>query len=283
MKTSDDQAELNTPKLDEQENKQVEKRKGISVLVVHEAVRKQGDEELERPAAALWWSGIAAGLSMGSSLIVEGLLRAHLPDAGWRPLLQQFGYPFGFLMLVLGRQQLFTENTVTAIVPLLARRNWETFWKVAKLWAVVLSANLVGAHIAAWALSNTPAFNSEVKHAFDQISREAVAVGFGAAVVKGIVAGWLIAMMVWMLAAIEAGEVIVIILMTYVVGLGSLTHIVAGSIEALFLVWNGTISWWAYAGGYALPTLIGNILGGVSLVAVLNHAQVVAGHHSQAE
>lgn len=266
-----------TPELNEAEQEQVEKRRGISALVVHEAIRQQGDQELERPVAALWWSGVAAGLSMGSSLIVEGLLRSLLPDAPWRPLIQHLGYPFGFLMLVLGRQQLFTENTLTAVVPLLAKRNWETFWKVARLWTIVLLANMAGAHAASWALSNTSMFTPEVQHAFQEIGRSASTVGFTEAIVRGIVAGWLIAMMVWMLAGVESGQVVIIFLMTYAVGLGSLTHIVAGSIETLFLVWNGTLSWWVYAGHYALPTLIGNVLGGVSLVAVLNHAQVVAG------
>lgn len=277
MKTRDDQAGLSTPKLDAQENKQVEERKGVSALVVHEAIRRQGDDELARPASALWWSGLAAGLSMGSSFIMEGLLRAYLPNAPWRPLVQQLGYPIGYLMLVLGRQQLFTENTVTAIVPLLARRDWSTFGKVAKIWGVVLAANLTGAHITGWVLSNTSVFSHPVQHAMQELARESVGVGFIEALVKGIVAGWLIAMMVWMLAAIETGQVAVIFLMTYLVGLGSLTHIIAGSMEALFLVWNGTVTWWAYAGGYALPTLLGNIVGGVALVAVLNHAQVVAG------
>ncbi len=277
MKAGDDQAGLSTPKLDAQENRQADKRKGISALVVHEAIRRQGDEELARPAAALWWSGLAAGLSIGSSFIMEGLLRAYLPNAPWRPLVQQLGYPIGYLMLVLGRQQLFTENTVTAIVPLLARRDWGTFAKVAKIWGVVLAANLTGAHITGWVLSNTAIFSHPVQNAMQELARETIAVGFSEAFVKGIVAGWLIAMLVWMLAAIETGQVAVIFLMTYVVGLGSLTHIIAGSMEALFLVWNGTITWWAYAGGYALPTLLGNIVGGVALVAVLNHAQVVAG------
>ncbi len=278
MKNQDEQAPLSTPELDAEQKDQVGRRKGIAALVVHEAVREQGDDELERPIAALWWSGVAAGLSMTTSVIVEGLLRSHLPDTPWRPLIQQMGYSFGFLMVILGRQQLFTENTLTAVVPLLARRDWVTFWKVARLWIVVLAANLAGAHVGAWALSNTSMFNSNVQHAFQELAREATIIPVGQAMLKGIVAGWLIAMMVWMLASIETGQVVVILLMTYAVGLGSLTHIVAGSVEALFLVWNGTMDWWSFAGGYALPTLTGNILGGVSLVAALNHAQVVAGH-----
>ena len=204
-------------------------------------------------------------------------VQAHLPDAPWRSLVVRLGYPFGFLMVVGGRQQLFTENTLSPIIPLLERRDFAAFRKVAKLWAAVLVANLIGAHIAAWVLSNTPAFKPDVQHAFQKIAREAIAVGFSTAILRGIFTAWLIAMMVWILAAMHNTRLPVILIMTYVIGLGSFTHIVAGSAEALFLVWNGSISWWSYAGGYALPTLIGNVLGGIALVSALNHAQVVAG------
>jgi formate/nitrite transporter FocA (FNT family) len=214
---------------------------------------------------------------MGMSLVMEGLLQTYLPDRPWRPLLVSMGYPFGFLMVVGGRQQLFTENTLSPIIPLLERKDRGTLWKVAKLWAAVLFANIIGAHIVAWVLSNTPAFPPNVQHSFEQLARQAIAAGFWTAMLRGVFAGWLIAMMVWMLAVMNDARLPVILIMTYAIGLGGFTHIVAGSIEALFLVWNGSISWWAYAGGYALPTLIGNVLGGVTLVSVLNHAQVVAG------
>src|SRR3954453_15635744 len=81
--------------------------------VVYKAIMREGEDELDRPSSALFWSGLAAGLSMGFSLIAEGLLRAHLPDAPWRPTVAKFGYSLGFLIVVLGRQQLFTENTLT--------------------------------------------------------------------------------------------------------------------------------------------------------------------------
>ena len=109
------------------------------------------------------------------------------------------------------------------------------------------------------------------------LAKEAANVTFGEAVLRGIFAGWLIAMVVWMLAAIDTGRIAVIVFMTYIVGLASLTHIIAGSVEVLFLVMVGAKSWGAIVVGYMLPTLIGNIIGGVSLTAAMNHAQAVAG------
>ncbi|MGH9620512.1 MAG: formate/nitrite transporter family protein, partial [Bryobacteraceae bacterium] len=90
-------------------------------------------------------------------------------------------------------------------------------------------------------------------------------------------AGWLIAMIVWMLAAVSTGRALIIVILTYVVGLASLTHVIAGTVEALFPVMTGAKSWVAVAWGYMLPTLIGNSIGGVSLTAAVNHAQVVSG------
>ncbi len=276
-KTTDAKPDPDVPELDEQQRDQVERRLFIPALVVHEVVRKQGDEELERPTSALAWSGLAAGLSMGLSLVAQGLLQVHLPDTPWRPLIVKLGYPLGFLLVIIGRQQLFTENTLTPILPLMAQRDRDTFLHVLRLWTTVLVANIVGAHIIAWALASTPAFRPEIQNAFLDLSREATKVGFGAAIIRGIFAGWMIAMMVWMLAAIRTGALAVIVILTYFVALGELTHIIAGSVEALFLVWAGQLSWFSCVGGYMLPTLIGNVIGGVSMVAAVNHAQVVSG------
>ena len=124
------------------ERREVEERTNISAVVVHETVREEGERELRRPPSALAWSGLAAGLSMGFSLVAEGLLHAYLPRASWTPLIDNLGYSTGFLIVILGRQQLFTENTLTVILPLLAHPSWSTLWRVARLWAIVLAANL---------------------------------------------------------------------------------------------------------------------------------------------
>ena len=276
-----DKTAIAVPELTKEQRQEAEDRTSVSAVVVHETVRYDGEEELKRPASALAWSGLAAGMSMGFSLVAQALLQARLPDTSWRPLIVRLGYPLGFLIVIIGRQQLFTENTLTAIIPLLARRNLETFVKVLKLWAVVLAANLTGAHLFAWVVGNTPMFKSEERAAMLSIAQEAADVTFGTAVLRGIFAGWLIAMMVWMLAALDTGRITVIIILTYTVAIAGLTHIIAGAVEVLFLVMIGVKSWGAVAWGYLLPTLIGNIIGGVSLTAAINHAQVVAGTEKQ--
>jgi formate/nitrite transporter FocA (FNT family) len=262
--------------LSEEEQRLAEKRRSMTVHVVHEAVRREGEEELKRTPSALFWSGLAAGLAMGFSLMTEGLLQARLPDAPWRALVTKLGYSAGFVIVILGRQQLFTENTLTAILPLLhSHFEAKIFRSVARLWGVVLAANMAGALAIAWVLGNTPLFSPQVQHAFSQIAHDSIGIGFGVVVLRGVFAGWLIALLVWMLPFAEASRFFVILGVTWVIGIGAFSHIVAGSVDVLFLAWTGGATWGQVVGGYIVPALIGNILGGVALVAALNHAQVV--------
>ncbi len=258
-----------------QEHEEAAQRSSPRAIVVHQAIRAEGEEELRRSLSALWWSGLAAGLSMGFSLVGEGILRAHLPDAPWRPLISKFGYSLGFLIVVLGRQQLFTENTLTPILPLLVRRNVPTLLRVLRLWAVVLAANLLGALVFAWVVGNTLVFDHATRQTFSAIGFESLQGDFWTIVLRGVFAGWLIALMVWLLPYAESARVTVIIILTYIVGLAGFAHIIAGSIVVFQLAASGQAGW-DTAIGWVIPTLTGNIIGGVLLVAALNNAQVVA-------
>ena len=259
------------------EDQIVEEKAAVGSHIVYKAIKKTADEELRRPAIALAFSGLAAGLSMGFSLVAEGLLHSKLPDAPWRPLITKLGYSIGFLIVILGRQQLFTENTLTPMLPLLQRRDRATLINVARLWATVLGANVLGAAIFAYAVQRTPAFEPAVKRAFLELGMDAMRPMAETILVKGIFAGWLIALMVWLLPVAEGGRIAVIILLTYVVGLGQLSHVIAGSVDAIYTVAAGVHTWPQYAGHFLLPTLAGNCLGGVTMVAALNYAQVAAG------
>lgn len=263
--------------LSEQERKDIDRRSALRPVVLHEAIRKEGEEELQRPFSALAWSALAAGLSMGFSVVTEALIRSALPDTPWRPLLAKLGYPVGFLIAVLGRQQLFTENTLTVILPLLTRKDLVTLVGVLRLWGIVLAGNLVGGALFAWSIGATEVLDPAVQEAFGATARDAFEGSPGAHLVRAIYAGWLIALMVWMLPGAGTNRFPVIVTLTYVVGIAGLSHVVAGSTEVMYLVTTGGLGFWAFAGGYLLPTLVGNTIGGVALVAALNHAQVAAG------
>jgi formate/nitrite transporter FocA (FNT family) len=245
-----------------------------NAALIHETIRAEGEAELNRTKTALVLSAFAAGLSMGFSLVVQGVLQSSLPDAPWRPLISSFGYTTGFLIVVLGRQQLFTENTLTPILPLLHNRDRKTLIKVARLWSLVLAANIAATWIFAAALAHFSIFDAGVQNAFVEISLHAVRGSFGAVVLKSVFAGWLIALMVWILPAVGSARPFIIIIITYVVAIAGFSHLIAGSVDAFYAVEAGKASFADYALRFFLPTLLGNVIGGVALVAGLNYGQV---------
>jgi formate/nitrite transporter FocA (FNT family) len=241
--------------------------------VVYKAIYAEGEHELNRHSAELALSGLAAGLSMGFSMVSEALLESHLPDAPWRPLITKFGYSIGFLIVILGRQQLFTKNTLTVILPLLKKKRLHPLGKVVRLWTIVLFTNLIGAFAFAWLLGNSNAFDENVRALFAKIGQAAIQPDFLTLVLRGTLAGWLIALMVWLLPFAESARIWVIIILAYIVGLANLPHVIAGNIETFYLVSTGALSFAHCFMGYLLPTLIGNVIGGVALVAVGAHAE----------
>jgi formate-nitrite transporter family protein len=260
--------------LSESEQRRMAEGIRLKAALVHEIIREEGEEELARSVSALAWSGLAAGLSMGFSLVVEGLLHHYLPEAGWRPLVASVGYTTGFVIVVLGRQQLFTENTLTGVIPVLTRRDRATFLALARLWSVVLLANLVGAGLFAALAALAPIFEPNLHQDFLAIGERAAAGSHMVLFVKAVLAGWLIGLMVWLLPGAGSARLSVILLITYIVALGGFSHIIAGSVEVLYLVLSGDKSFLSYLIDYLAPVLLGNIVGGSALVAMLNHAQV---------
>ena len=262
---------------DRETQRKAKREESLDAATTHEVIRIEAEKELERSPSALAWSGLAAGLGMGFSLVAEGVIRARLPDAEWRPLVAKLGYAVGFLIVILGSQQLFTENTLEPMVPLLTEPTRERFKKVARLWGIVLASNIVGTVLFSLFIAKTSAFDEKLKAAFLAIGLEGIEPAPGTIFVKAIAAGMLIALMVWMLPAAKTAHFWVIILMTWMIGASGLAHVVAGSVDTSYLVWSGAASIGTYLWHFMLPTLLGNTLGGVTLVALINHMQVTSG------
>jgi formate/nitrite transporter FocA (FNT family) len=276
VQSPDDGDSSTSKQLSERERREVKRRAPLRAAVVFETIRQEGQQELERPFAALSFSGLAAGLSMGFSLVASGMIRAAIPAAvPWRGLLENLGYTLGFLIVVLGRQQLFTENTVTAIVPFLDDPNKRlNIGRVLRLWGIVFASNIIGALLFAEVVAHTSSFTPELKTAFLELGTHTLSFGFMTTLVRGIFAGWLIALMVWLLPSAENSRVSVIIIITYVVGAAGLSHVIAGSVEALYAVVSNAASWNTYIFSFLIPVFIGNSIGGVLLVSMLNYAQI---------
>ena len=267
----------------ELKEEEISQRTAPSGDIIYQAIYDEGEHELKRSSSALALSGIAAGLSMGLSLVSEALLKTHLPEAGWTPLVAKMGYSVGFLIVILGRQQLFTKNTLTVILPLLKSWDLRQLGNVARLWTVVLLANLLGAATAAWMLAHTNLFDRDVHVAFSGIANLSLQPAFGTTLLRGALAGWIVALMIWLLPFAESARIWVILILGYLVGLAGLPHIVAGSVECFYLVWTGELTLLHYFGGYLVPTLIGNVIGGVALVAVGVHAEFMVAASEKAK
>ena len=243
--------------------------------IIYRSVRQDGMLTLQQTTAALAWSGVAAGISMGFSMVAEGLLQTHLPHASWTPLVAKFGYAAGFLIVILGRQELFTEQTLSAMLPLFSRDEPEhgTPGNVARVWAVILVANIAGAAAFAAFTAWSGAFSADTAQAFSMIGHADLSHGFYVTMMRGIYAGFLIATMIWLLPSSGSARFLVILLLAYLVGLGAFSHIIAGSAPALYVVFRGERPLLDWVAGFLIPTFIGNSVGGVALVAALAHVQ----------
>ncbi|WP_050927956.1 formate/nitrite transporter family protein [Aestuariivita boseongensis] len=269
--SSDKNAELVR---EEREKEAVEEASGLSPRLIFETIRRNGEEELERPVRALFWSGVAAGVLISFSVLGEAYLRAHLPDAEWRYIVENLGYSLGFLLVILGRMQLFTENTITTVVPVMIHPTSTCIWRTARLWGIVLAANIVGAFIIASFLVHTPVLTDELLSVVNDLSRHATGMPPAEGLMRGIPAGILIAAIVWMLPSALNNEVLLIVIFTWLIALGDFTHIIAGSVEMAILMVQGLLPAGQAVFGFFLPVLIGNVLGGTAVFTMLTYAQI---------
>ncbi len=254
------------------ESEAVEDLSSPRTPVIYLIVRRLGEEEMARPAVSLWWSGFAAGLSISLSLLAQAILAWRLPNA---PLLSELGYAAGFVVVIMSRQQLFTENTLTVVLPVLAEFTTENSWRLSRLWTIVFLANLAGALFAAAFFCFTPALDPDLRQHMLEIAGHILGHSWMAMAFKGIAAGFLMAAMVWLLPVAEAAQFHVIAMMTWLIAAGGFMHIVAGSVEAFLLILHGDAGALGMLLHFGLPVLIGNVIGGTALFALLAHGQVM--------
>jgi formate/nitrite transporter FocA (FNT family) len=246
---------------------------------IHDNIRKAAEEELERPAAALLWSGLAAGLAIAFSFFASAFL-SSVVDEEHKKAAAAAGYPLGFIFVVLARQQLFTENTLEPVIPVLDRFTGRRLAQMLRLWALVLASNLVGALVIALVAALTPLFEDPgLLAAMERVADESTRGTFGSNFYKAIFGGWLVAMMAWLVGAtrLAGAQIALVWLTTAPIAALGFRHSIAGSVEAFWLAARGLASWDGMIWGFMVPVLLGNIVGGVLLVALLNHGQVKHG------
>ncbi|MCF6445842.1 formate/nitrite transporter family protein [Nereida sp. MMG025] len=256
------------------EQKSVERAAKLAPKHLYEVIRRDGEEELDRTKRALIWSGIAAGIMISFSVVGEAIFRTYLPQADYSYLVENLGYSLGFLLVILGRMQLFTENTITTVLPAMHDPSIKMLLRVARLWLIVLAANVVGAFAVAILFVFTPALPPELTPAMLELSRHATGFPTGEAFFRAIPAGVLVAAIVWMLPQANGGAFMVITVFTWLIAAGDFTHIIAGSVEMAYLMVQGLLPLGQALTQFFLPVLAGNIVGGTVIFSLMAYGQV---------
>jgi len=258
----------------EAEEQSMEDAAALSPHLIYEVIRREGEEELRRTKRSLVWSGIAAGMLISLSVLGEAILRTYLPDTPSRHLIENLGYSLGFLAVIMGRMQLFTENTITTVLPVLHARTWHAVGCMLRLWSIVLVANVIGAFAAAALFVLTPALPADILPAIQSLSEHATGMGAYAGFWRAIPAGIIVALIVWMLPQADEAAFFLILTFTWLIAAGDFTHIVAGSVEMAVLMLRGDLGLSAGLFGFFLPVLAGNIIGGTLVFTLVAWGQV---------
>lgn len=256
------------------EHQEAEERSAPAARVVHAAVLEQGEDELSRPAKSLFWSSFSAGIAITASLWVSGALHHYLPQTPWREAVTALGYPAGFLIVILGRLSLFTEHTAVAVLPVAMKPSLSEGARLARLWAIVFTANMLGtAAVAALAVyghvQSADTLSGMLAVSGTLLERTPVET-----LAQAIPAGFLIASIAWIRSATEGSDFWIVFAITYAIALCGFAHVIAGASEAFLLLWHGDVSMGWALGAFVLPALLGNVIGGTGLFALLAHAQV---------
>lgn len=225
---------------------------------------------------ALGLSGFGAGVFMGLSALGTAIAIRILGHSPTAQIVSRMFYPLGFIITILGRSQLFTENTLYPVALVLAEKR--ELWNTLRLWAVVLPMNVAGAFAFGLLASQTSALEPDTAGALAQLGAAALAHPATQIFWSGVIGGWIIALAAWLVSSSHSitGSVMIIWMLTFIVGLGNFAHCVASACEIFVTVLTHNAPWMEFPRWF-FPAVAGNICGGVCLVTILEYGQVMHG------
>ena len=231
-----------------------------------EQVAKNGREELGRSSKALAFSGVAGGLTMGLTALAVAVARSSLGPGPGHDLIANLFYFLGFIAVIIGRAQLFTENTLYPVILVLDEHRH--LLSMLRLWGIVFLANVFGALLFAALAVRTPSLAPGYQQELMGLGMSALASSTGFIFWSAIIGGWLIALVAWMVSASHwtIAQIALVWIVTFVVGLGHFAHCIATSGEILSAVIGGLAPVTSYLHWIVFATL-GNIVGGVMIVS----------------
>jgi formate-nitrite transporter family protein len=238
----------------------------------------EGLGEIERPTLGLFIAGLSAGLDIGFSLLFMAVTLTAFADqlpSPWIDLLVANMYAIGYIFVIIGRSELFTEHTTLAVLPVLNRR--ASILELLHLWLIVYVANLLGVTIfAALVTLIGPALEVIDVTVFDTLATHMVDHQWWVILLSGLLTGWLMGLLSWLVTAGRdtISQIFLIWLVTSGIGFVGLHHAVTGSVEVLAAIFaNQSIPWLDY-GHFLLWSTLGNAIGGVVFVALIKYSHV---------
>lgn len=234
--------------------------------------------EHSRSALNLFLSGIAAGLEIGFSVFLMATVFSMFSGIVHPAVLQTllaFSYPIGFIFVIIGKSELFTEHTTLAVIPVLNRN--ATVRSLLILWGVVFAGNLLGGYIFSLILSIFPAELHVIKvESFADLARKLIDHRWIIIVLSGILAGWLMGLLSWLITSAQEtiSRILLIIMVTSLIGLGGLHHAIVGSIEVFTAMLTSPEVTLADYFKVQVWATLGNIIGGVVFVAFMKYSHV---------
>ena len=249
--------------------------------ILFKIIRQEGEEELSRSFSALAFSALAAGIFVSFSFFFRAVFHMHMSGSQFEPLISSLGYTTGFLIVILGRMQLFTENPITTMVPLFSEFSWKKLLSVLRLWSIVLLFNIIGTAIAAAFMSSEYAVSPKLAGALHELALHVMRLPAIDNVVRGIPAGIIIAALVWIAPQTRYFRFMTILVFIYFIALGDFADVVVGSCEMAYEVIDGDADFAEYFFRFLIPTGLGNIIGGTGIFTMLIYSQVRHELHHQ--
>lgn len=253
-----------------------EGRLRASAADIYERVKREAADELERPLPALAFSGLFAGATVGFGAVASAAAAVALAPHHDARLIGAIFFPIGFIVVIIGRAQLFTENTLYPVTLVLDERRHAL--ATLRLWSVVLMANLVGVVLFALVVTKTGALAPEIVAKVAADGRHATLGSWPSFFWSAVLGGWAIALVAWLIqsSGMVIGQIVLIWALVFVVGLAGLDHSVSTTMQVLCGVFESDVHL-GHAVLWLTAVILGNIAGGVFITALLNYGQVRAG------
>jgi formate/nitrite transporter FocA (FNT family) len=237
---------------------------------VFQRIIAAADEEVETGTRELFFSSLAAGFAITITYLVYASLTAKTDGD---PITSALLYPLGFVFIILGSYQLYTENTLPPVALVLERL--ASLPLLLHTWLVVLLGNFTGGALGALVLAETGVFSAAAAAAATDLAMKGIEASPTDLFFKAVFAGLIVAGVVWIDYSVRDSitRFVLIFVAFLAIPYANLFHVVVSFTETLYLVFNGQTAVVSGLLGFVAPVLVGNTLGGVLLVTVVNYFQ----------